>query len=117
MVPPPVESHPFYKIEIFIPETHVEALLSALAEVGVGVIGNYDHCASLTTVQCTWRPLEGANPYDGEIGEVSRATEIKVEVNSRGDRVREALRVIKRVHPYEEPVINVIALANFQFSE
>ena len=104
-----------YKIEIFIPETHVETLLDALAEVGVGVIGNYDHCASITIVRGTWRPLPGANPYNGAVGQLSQATEAKVEVNSPSERVPDAIHVIRQVHPYEEPVINVIPLANQLF--
>jgi hypothetical protein len=31
--------------------------------------------------------------------------------------VKEAIEVIKRVHPYEEPLINVIPLVNHIFDE
>ena len=43
-------------------------------------------------------------------GEVSREPEVKVEVTCRRDRAAETVAAVKRVHPYEEPVINVIPL-------
>ncbi len=106
-----------FKIEIFIPEANVDTLLAELAKVGVGVIGNYDHCASILIVQGTWRPMPGASPYQGEVGQISRATDAKVEVNCWEENVREAIKAIRRVHPYEEPVINIIPLANHQFMD
>lgn len=103
------------KLEIFIPEAFVAPLLDALAGVGVGVIGNYDHCASLSPVRGQWRPLPGADPYDGQVGVLQSADEIKVEMNCPRERVPAALAAIRRVHPYEQPVINVIPLANHLF--
>ena len=34
----------YCKLEIFIPETHLEALQSALQEIDAGHIGSYDCC-------------------------------------------------------------------------
>ena len=106
-----------YKIEVFIPEEFVPALREELAKAGAGRIGNYDHCLAYSLVHGSWRPLEGSNPYDGEIGKISEGTEAKVEINCRAGVVRAALDAIRRVHPYEEPLINVIALANHLFSK
>ena len=104
-----------FKLEIFIPAERVAALREALAEVGAGRIGNYDHCCSVTEVRGYWRPLEGANPFQGEIGKVETGTECKVEVNCAREKVKAALKTIRRVHPYEEPLINIIPLANHLF--
>ncbi len=112
----PVETFTHAKLEIFIPETFVPPLLDALAEVGVGMIGHYDHCASLTRVRGQWRPLPGADPFDGQVGVLQTADEIKVEMNCARERIPAALDAIRRVHPYEQPVINVIPLANHLFS-
>ena len=57
-----------------------------------------------------WRPLEGTTPYIGEEGEFCSEPELKVEVTCRTERVEETLTAVKAVHPYEEPVINVIPL-------
>ena len=58
----------FLKLEIFLPETHLEALQTALQNVDAGHIGNYDCCLSYSRVMGTWRPLPGTSPYSGEEG-------------------------------------------------
>jgi hypothetical protein len=103
------------KLEIFVPQDYALKLADALSEVGVGVIGNYDHCVVLTPVRGFFRPREGANPFEGKVGELSEVAEYKVEVNCRRELVKDAIEIIKRVHPYEEPLINVIPLANHLF--
>ena len=57
-----------------------------------------------------WRPLEGTTPYSGKEGEFCSEPELKVEVTCWTKRVEETLTAVKAVHPYEEPVINVIPL-------
>lgn len=103
------------KIEIFIPEEFIETLRDELGKVGAGHIGNYDHCMSITPVRGYWRPLPGATPYQGEVGKISTGTECKVEVNCAWELVRPALEAIRRIHPYEEALINVIPLVNHLF--
>lgn len=99
-----------FKLEIFIPETHLAALRDALRSVDAGHIGSYDSCLSYSRVMSTWRPLEGAQPYSGTLGELSEEEELKVEVTCAPGRLEETLAAVKAVHPYEEPVINVFAL-------
>lgn len=101
------------KLEIYIPESHFPALQKALQSADAGHIGNYDSCLSYSHVKGTWRPLKGARPYIGKEGTVSEAEELKVEVNVRIDKLDSTLRAIRNVHPYEEPVINVIPLYAF----
>jgi hypothetical protein len=103
------------KLEIFIPQDHAMKIADALSEIGVGVIGNYDHCVALTPVRGFFRPLPGSNPFEGEEGKLSEVAEYKLEVNCRRDLVNDAIKVIKRVHPYEEPLINIIPLSNHLF--
>ena len=99
-----------FKFEIFIPETHFSKLRDALQSVDAGHIGNYDCCLSYSKVVGTWRPLAGTDPYIGKENEISEEEELKVEVTVRGEKLDETLKAIKAVHPYEEPVINVIEL-------
>ena len=100
----------YCKVEIFIPETHFRALQQALRSVDAGHIGNYDSCLAYGRVVGMWRPLEDTSPYLGTVGEVSEEPELKVEVTCRFDRLDDTIAAIKKVHPYEEPVINVIPL-------
>ena len=100
----------FYKLEIFLPQSCLPALQQALERVDAGHIGRYDRCLSYSYVTSCWRPLEGAEPCIGQVGEVSETQEIKAEVTCRAERVEETIQAIREIHPYEEPVINVIPL-------
>ena len=100
----------FFKLEIFIPETHFAELRKALQSVDAGHIGNYDCCLSYSRVIGTWRPLPGTDPFIGEEGKISEEEELKVEVTVNGSRLEETIEAVKDIHPYEEPVINVIEL-------
>ena len=100
----------FFKLEIFIPETHFPLLRKTLQDVDAGHIGNYDSCLSYSRVMGSWRPLAGTSPYIGAENEISEEEELKVEVTVRGEMLEKTLSAVKAVHPYEEPVINVISL-------
>jgi len=103
------------KLEIFVPQEYALKIRDHLAKIGVGRIGDYDHCVAITTVQGYFRPLPGANPFDGEIGRIQETKESKIEVNCKRELVDEALAIIRRVHPYEEPLVNILPLANHLF--
>jgi len=103
------------KLEIFVPQDYALKLRDELAKIGVGRIGDYDHCVAMVAVRGFFRPLPGANPFDGEIGVIQETQEYKVEVNCRRELVNEAIKVIRSVHPYEEPLVNIIPLANHLF--
>ncbi len=105
----------YCKLEIFIPESHLAVLQEALREADAGHIGQYDCCLSYSPVTGCWRPLEGTAPYLGTIGEVCAAPELKVEVTCPTERVDAVVEAVKRVHPYEEPVINVLPLYRTSF--
>lgn len=100
----------YLKLEIYIPETHLQQLQKALQSVDAGHIGNYDSCMSYSRVTGCWRPLEGTTPYIGENGRISEEPELKVEVTIRKDQLSTVMQAVLAIHPYEEPVINVIEL-------
>ena len=103
------------KLEIFIPKSHLAQLQAGLTAGGIGIVGKYDSCLSMVEVQGFWRPLAGASPFDGEVGELSTGTELKVEVRCPVEKISQALRIIRTAHPYEEPLINIVPLMNHLF--
>lgn len=111
----PFRACPYCKLEIFIPESHLDALREALLSVDAGHIGRYDGCLSFSPVTGCWRPLGGAKPYIGETGQYSMEGELKVEVTCLRKKAAQTVEAVKRVHPYEEPVINVIPLLGTSF--
>jgi len=106
---------PFFKLEIFCPAENVDEILEALAGAHAGEIGNYDHCSTILQVQGSYRPLEGAKPAFGEVGKLIMGSECKIEINCREENLMEAIHAVRVAHPYEEPVINVIPLANHRY--
>ncbi len=100
----------FCKLEIFVPESHFQAVQEALWGADAGHIGRYDHCLSWSRVESCWRPLPGARPFDGVPGELSRTEEVKLEAVCRTEDLERTVAAVKAAHPYEEPVINVLPL-------
>lgn len=100
----------YYKLEIFAPESHFETVRQALWAADAGHIGNYDHCLSWSPVNSCWRSLEGTTPFNGTVGELTQAKEIKIEVCCQAEKLEQVLAAVKRAHPYEEPGINVIPM-------
>ncbi|MPN42938.1 GTP cyclohydrolase 1 type 2 [bioreactor metagenome] len=105
----------YCKIEIFIPETHLAILQDALGSVDAGHIGNYDSCLSYSKVTGCWRPLERSSPDIGRENILSSESELKVEVTCLRNNVDITIDAIKKIHPYEVPVINAIPLYRTSF--
>ena len=100
------------KIEVYTPEESLEKLIEKLDEVGACKVGKYSYVSSYSQVKGTWKPEDGANPYNGEVNKISRGSEYRLEVRCSYDNVAKAIAAIKKYHPYEEPVINIVPLLN-----
>lgn len=102
-----------YKIGFYVPTEQLEQVKSAMFTAGGGRIGNYDCCAWQTLGYGQFRALEGSDPYIGNLMEVERVEEYRVEMVCEQDRIAEVLEAMKRAHPYEEPAYDVIRLERF----
>ncbi len=79
----PLETSPAIALDhlhVYVPESDAALMLDALAEAGAGAIGNYDRCAFLAPGVGTFRPLPGAAPAIGTVGEVQTVDEVRLEV-------------------------------------
>jgi hypothetical protein len=102
-----------YKFAFFVPEDHKESVKAAVFATGAGKIGDYDCCCWEIQGSGQFRPLDGANPYIGQQGNVEKVSEFRVELVVADDLVREAVTAMKRAHPYEEPAYDVWKLEDF----
>jgi len=100
------------KIAVFIPEEKVSELRDAVCDAGAGVIGNYTYCTSSSTVAGTYIPNENANPYEGTANTLEFVDEIKLEFMCDVKLVKNVLKIVREIHPYEEPCIDIIPLLN-----
>ncbi|MBQ4558320.1 MAG: cytochrome C biogenesis protein [Clostridia bacterium] len=99
-----------YKIETYLPKEALDNIKNALCQLGFGKVGNYDCCMSWHEVNSSWRPLDGANPYQGVVNKVEFATEYKLEFRCCDKDLQKVVESIKLHHPYEEVCINIIPL-------
>lgn len=104
----------FVKLRVVVPVAHAAAVRAALAASGAGVQGNYDSCSFSYPVTGRFRPLPGAVPAIGVVGEVVEVGEEVVETICHESKVKEAVDAVKKVHPYEEPAIDIIPRLEIQ---
>ena len=102
-----------YKIVVFVPLTHTEAVREAIGNAGGGKIGNYSHCTFSTRGIGRFKPQDGASPHIGEVGKLEEVEEEKIEFVCNEDVVGNVIAAIKRVHPYEEVAMDVYQLVNW----
>jgi hypothetical protein len=102
-----------YKIVVFVPESHTDAVRKAMGEAGAGKIGNYIHCSFSSKGVGRFKPEEGATPAIGEVGKFEAVEEERIEVVASAQVVGNVLTAIKRVHPYEEVAIDVYPLEDW----
>ena len=99
-----------FKVAVNVPESHLHAVMDSLDGIVTPIYPGYDHVFSWWPVRGCWRPLEGSDPYDGRIGEVSCADEFRLEFAVLEKDLEATVRAVRGSHPYEEPAIDVIPM-------
>lgn len=102
------------KISVFVPHAQAQVVLNAMSEAGAGELGNYERCAYLIEGTGTFRPLRGAQPHIGAIGQVEQVPEIRIEMVAPRQARAQIVKALKQAHPYEEPAFDVVELVNPQ---
>ncbi len=98
------------RIDFYVPESHLEDVLEAMFAAGAGRAGNYDRCCFVHRGLGRFRPLPGAEPRIGKVGEDAFVEEMKVELVCDDGTVPAAIEALIASHPYETPAYSVIAL-------
>lgn len=96
-----------YRINVYVPESHLEPVKEALFKAGAGRVGDYDRCCWQTQGQGQFRPLEGSDPYAGEQGKIETVAEYKLELVCDEDHLIKAVQAMIEAHPYETPAYDV----------
>lgn len=96
-----------YKLAFFVPVEDAETVKEAVFATGAGRIGDYEACCFQTRGTGQFRPLTGASPHIGSVGNLERVEELKVELVCEDHLIGEALAALKAAHPYEEPAYDV----------
>ncbi len=106
-----------YKIVVFVPETHADRLREAMGNAGAGKIGNYTFCTFSIKGTGRFKPEMGASPAIGQVGTLEAVDEERIETVCSEENLQEVLKVIRAVHPYEEPATDVYPLEMIGLNE
>ncbi len=108
----PSAGEPLDKLVVFVPTDAGAPVRAAIANAGAGEIGHYDHCSFSTQGEGRFRPLEGAEPAVGTIGDISVVAEDRIEAVLPRRLRQEVVNAMRQAHPYEEPAHDVVELAD-----
>lgn len=104
------------KLIYYVPESHLESTKQAIFSAGAGGIGNYEHCAWQVKGIGQFKPVQGADPYIGELGELEQVDEWRVETIVIEENAKAVAKALKASHPYEEPAFEFIQIIEIDFN-
>jgi len=90
------------KLVVTVPESHADIVREAIGKIGGGKVGNYAFCSFSSRGIGRFKPLEGAHPAIGSVGNIESVPEERIEVTCEREQVQEVVKAIREVHPYEE---------------
>lgn len=101
------------KLTVFVPSDAAAPVRAAIGEAGAGRVGDYE-LASFTSAPGLgrFRPLAGANPMVGTVGELETVEEVRVEVVLDRSVRADVVRAMLAAHPYEEPAYDLTELVD-----
>jgi len=104
------------KLIYYVPDSHLESTKQAIFSAGAGGIGNYEHCAWQVKGMGQFKPVKGADPYIGELGELEQVDEWRVETIVIEANAKAVAKALKASHPYEEPAFEFIQIIEIDFN-
>jgi len=90
------------KLIVKTPKENVDEIRQVLGDAGSGITGDYTHCSVAIDFIGTFKRKDKTDIVvtDG----------VKIEVVCEMDKAKSVIQKVKEVHPYEEPVIDIIPL-------
>ncbi|RVW10953.1 Nif3-like dinuclear metal center hexameric protein [Prescottella agglutinans] len=98
---------------VMVPTADAARVRAALFDAGAGELGDYRECSWTVTGEGQFRPLAGANPTLGSVGDLEAVVEDRVEVIAPRPARTRILSALRAAHPYEEPAFDVFETADF----
>lgn len=104
------------KLVVYSPKSHMDAMLEALQKNGCGSMGEgkYEGCAFLTFGHGTWIAQKGSKPFKGRLNRREMVQEVKIEACCPTSKAEHMVKVLRSIHPYEEPVIELFPMESFK---
>jgi len=96
------------KIRTFVPSAQAEKVRQAMGQAGAGTQGQYSNCSSSYKSTGRFTPGPDAKPAIGQPGQPEEVEEEAIEILCPKDKVKEVIVALKKVHPYQEPAIDIL---------
>jgi len=103
-----------YKLVTHVPLSHSDKVREAIANEGAGNFPNYSFCSFTTKGIGRFKGNENSNPAIGEKGKLTEVEEEKIEVILEECKIKNVIKAIKDVHPYEEIPIEIYELKDIE---
>lgn len=98
------------KIFVTVPRENTEDVRNAVCKAGAGIIGEYEYCTTSVKSIGTFIPSSNANPYIGKSNKLEIVEEDKLEFVCDVNKAKHVISELRKVHPYEEPAIDIVPL-------
>ncbi|KAH9829788.1 structural toxin protein [Teratosphaeria destructans] len=103
-----------FKLIFYTPPTSLPTIKAAIFATGAGTYSKYTECCFTTHGTGQFRPSAEAKPHLGRPGDLAEVEEARCEILCVGREVtRQAVRELKRTHPYEEVAYEVLKVEDF----
>ena len=102
-----------YKLTVFVPDSALEQVKSALFAAGAGKIGDYEQCCWQVQWMGQFMPLAGSAPHIGTQDNLQKVNEWRIEMVVAKASIGDVISALKQAHPYETPAYDVIEVLDF----
>lgn len=103
---------PTDKLVVFAPIDSAETVRVAMTSAGAGATGDYAECTFSSSGEGRFRPLAGANPFVGSIGELETVGEVRIESVMPRAKRDAVVTAMLAAHPYEQPAYDIVEMAD-----
>ncbi len=99
-------------ISVFVPRDYADIVADAMHGAGGGMFSKYDLCSFRGEGVGTFRGMNNAQPFIGNVGTKESVEEIRLEMLVEQWKTTSVISAMLKAHPYEEVAYNIVPLKN-----
>jgi hypothetical protein len=97
----------YVTIIVMVPENYADAIREAMGRAGAGKTEHYSFGSFSVKGTSHFIPQKGSHPFIGTQNHLETVIEERIETICSLDILEHVLNEIKKVHPYEETIIDI----------
>lgn len=103
----PLKPSSYVTLVVIVPETHADQVRETMGRAGAGKTEHYSYGSFSMKGISRFKPEKGATPFIGQEGVLETVAEERIETICAVEILEHVLEEIKKVHPYEETIIDI----------